>query len=363
MLDVYRKHTPNSHDDYRLYKQQDKVSVELATKASQPEARRLLVRLLNEAQPEVRAAHESEEGKKVLFEMRAAEKHLLEEVGKWTEYLHPITQTRILEDEQKIIDQGKSEAPQKGTSRPSRTVITPARFKPNGFDAKGQPREEATDDDLICVDCTQVIDEGQHFQCSLCGDSYHMFCAGHEKRPESAFQCLDCDRPNEPKDDYVADNEENDEEDEEDVNGDSDACDGEFVDDKTADMSPDGIEASESDGEAEGEAGGKRNMDLSQFKQLSDIVQDSPELARLKHLVRLPYDITYKDSHLHKDEHLRRALELLYAERLGEGALRAVPGIHIHYDYLHTAIGRQAKADLETTAQDLSTYFPEENTG
>jgi len=58
---------------------------------------------------------------------------------------------------------------------------------------------------------------------------------------------------------------------------------------------------------------------------------------------KLPYNVEYKDDDLNDEKTLERALQLLYAARLGESGLRARPSIHINYDYLQSELDEEAK--------------------
>jgi len=54
----------------------------------------------------------------------------------------------------------------------------------------------------------------------------------------------------------------------------------------------------------------------------------------------IPYNVEYKEDDLNDEKTLERALQLLYAARLGESGLRARPSIHINYDYLQSDLGK-----------------------
>lgn len=69
-LTVVRRETPNSHDQFRNARQADKATVQLAANSNDPAIRRLVIDLLNELQPEVNACHQSEEGQKLLQEIK-----------------------------------------------------------------------------------------------------------------------------------------------------------------------------------------------------------------------------------------------------------------------------------------------------
>lgn len=58
---VNRKHTKNTHDTFRESRQLNKAEIELATRAHDPEVRKVLVQLLNEDQEHIEALHNEEE--------------------------------------------------------------------------------------------------------------------------------------------------------------------------------------------------------------------------------------------------------------------------------------------------------------
>jgi hypothetical protein len=66
LVSITRLVTQNSHDQFRESKQIDKSVVDLATRAFSKEVRNLLVKILNEANEQVREAHESPLGKALL---------------------------------------------------------------------------------------------------------------------------------------------------------------------------------------------------------------------------------------------------------------------------------------------------------
>ncbi len=70
--------------------------------------------------------------------------------------------------------------------------------------------------------------------------------------------------------------------------------------------------------------------------------QYSAEEAKLRYPLKLPYDMVYQDDDLNDEKNLERALQLLYAARLGESGLRARLSIHINYDYLQSDLGKDA---------------------
>jgi hypothetical protein len=62
---LIRRITPNSHNQFCESRQTDKATILLATNTKDPAIRKLIVRLLNELQPEVDECHASEEGIKL----------------------------------------------------------------------------------------------------------------------------------------------------------------------------------------------------------------------------------------------------------------------------------------------------------
>ncbi|KAJ5619498.1 hypothetical protein N7510_003482 [Penicillium lagena] len=62
---VVRRMTPNSHDQFRSARQMEKASLQLAVNAKNPDISNLIVKLLNELQPEVDRCHASQEGQKL----------------------------------------------------------------------------------------------------------------------------------------------------------------------------------------------------------------------------------------------------------------------------------------------------------
>jgi hypothetical protein len=64
---------PNSHDQYRFVKQAAKASLQLAVNADQQTIRMVLVKLLNNLQPQVDACHASPHGKQLLEQKRKAD--------------------------------------------------------------------------------------------------------------------------------------------------------------------------------------------------------------------------------------------------------------------------------------------------
>ena len=60
--------TPDSHDQFRNARQIEKASLQLAVNANVPEIKNLIVKLLNELQPEVNRCHASKEGQKLFNE-------------------------------------------------------------------------------------------------------------------------------------------------------------------------------------------------------------------------------------------------------------------------------------------------------
>ncbi len=69
----------------------------------------------------------------------------------------------------------------------------------------------------------------------------------------------------------------------------------------------------------------------------------------------------YKEDDLNDEKTLERALQLLYGACLGESGLRARLSIHINYDYLQSALGREANQEMESLAADITKFLPEDH--
>jgi len=226
--------------------------------------------------------------------------------------------------------------------RPTREKARPQKYRATQVNSKGELKKPASPDDLVCEYCSETI-EGDGIQCESCDKYYHLLCLGFEDRPNRTFQCLSCEvaQPH------------------------SESSDSEWLMDKT-EPADDGNSDTES---ATASAMGLEDEETNPFKSLTAIdfaqfaneKQYSAEEAKLRYLLKLPYNMVYKDDDLNDEKTLERALQLLYAARLGESGLRARPSIHINYDYLQSALGREAKQEMESFAADITKFLPEDN--
>lgn len=76
---VIRRMTPNSHDQFRNARQIEKASLQLAVNAKNPDISNLMVKLLNELQPEVNHSHASQEGQKLFNKAQGSGRRTAEE--------------------------------------------------------------------------------------------------------------------------------------------------------------------------------------------------------------------------------------------------------------------------------------------
>lgn len=357
---MYRKHTPNSNDDLLAHKQEDKVGVELATKAHQPRVQALFVRLLNEYQVKMQKAHDENKGKEG--------------------YTKP--DSRILQMEQEIGElqpSNNSEAPLPPdiTMTEPRTRRPPDRYVDTAFDSKGQRKAPPTDTDTVCPSCgyaVELISRG--VECHSCDNVFHLSCVALEKKPKLPFQCPICEGA--AQDDMIIDSggtnlrqqslgvEEDSEgstaDESDDIyrsEGDSSSEDDDSSDeDYDPNMnSRDARKAWKEERDIVGEEDPMTYLTLKDFQQFSDEFQLGTDESEKKLLLSLPYNYTYTIKDLSDETVLSRALSLLYAARTGEGDLRTRPHIHIKYTELRTRLGDAAIKEMLHVGADLSTFM------
>lgn len=131
---LFTGNTPNSHDDYRAFQQEDKIGVELATKEYQPQVRNLLIRLLNEHQNKVREAHNSAEGRDYITKMKDSQQEPLDS-----------TDTEIISDYQAEVMPRNRQAPE--------------RFNIMAFDKHGRPKNKFDVSDYQCYEYHEGVDD------------------------------------------------------------------------------------------------------------------------------------------------------------------------------------------------------------
>ncbi len=221
--------------------------------------------------------------------------------------------------------------------RPTRENARPQRYQATQFDSKGELKKPASPDDLVCEYCSETI-EGDGIQCESCDKYYHLLCLGFEDRPKRTFQCLSCEvaQPH------------------------SESSDSEWLMDKT-EPADDGHSDTESAtasamGLEDEETNPLKFLTAIDFAQFTNKKQYSAEEAKLRYLLKLPYNMVYKDDDQKDEKTPEHALQLLYAARLGESGLRARPSIHVNYDYLQSELDKEAplQHDVQRRRSELT---------
>jgi len=216
-------------------------------------------------------------------------------------------------------------------ARPTRARVRPQRYWATQFDSRGEQKKPASQDDVVCEYCSETI-IGDGLRCESCNEYYHLLCLGYEDRPRSTFQCLSCevtqahseksDSDGDQDDDWAIDEDKSEPEDD----GDSDA--------ESSTASAIGFEDEETNPFT--------FLTATDSAQCANEKHYSAAEAKLRYLLKLPYDMVYQDDDLNDEKTLERALQLLYAARLGESGLRVRLSIHIKHDYLQSDLGKEA---------------------
>ena len=302
----------------------------MATKAFQPTVRKLLVRLLNQYQEHVNAAHSSDEATEIKAEI------LLKQDGK-----------ALLNLE---------------ASRTADYVITE--------DKQDEPKAEDNQDDPIAEDNPTQGKKGTDAGDNEEGDVGHEELEVEDEDMQKEKDedggdseeggISDQENPPDPDDREWEDTGEDDDGDEEDFEDDSDESryerDSDYVQDTDASRfiayTNDRTGPSHEDPEDP-----EAFLTEQDFALMANDMGYSEREATLRQNLVLPPNKVYNDSDLDNEATLHRALRLLYAARTGEGMLRLKPTIHIKYTQLNNSLGDAAEREMKLIGQDLSKFY------
>lgn len=162
-VNIYRKHTPNSYDAMLSSRQENKVGVELATKAFQPLLRGLLMKLLNEYQLLVRKSHEDPAAPEML-EIMVAEKQEEQDLVLVMLALLNGTWRNDPEMKKRILQRRRD---------------------------RGEPHKSAVPG--VCFECNTMIEDDDTVSCRSCNQVFHTRCMTDEVDEENTIaKCMDC---------------------------------------------------------------------------------------------------------------------------------------------------------------------------
>ncbi|KAH0264376.1 hypothetical protein KCU91_g12087, partial [Aureobasidium melanogenum] len=146
---VTRRSTPNSHDLFRASVQADKVTVQLATNAQDPNIQDLIVTQLNKLQSEVDECHASEEGQELL--KKISEHNTLKEAQKF-----------------EVVGEG------------------------HRYDLRKRSEKKPSTYDEQCGVCGEDVSDGNGCTCNECGEFAHSGCHGLDSPMDGGFYCRKC---------------------------------------------------------------------------------------------------------------------------------------------------------------------------